>query len=190
MSPPTGAAAEKLPTIYVRRRYLPPLFFFFGFALLLLALGVGYRQQRFSPWFTVCGVAIAASLTCFTGYLLIDRRPKVVFTHAGIDVAVCRTGVIAWKDIVHVECFRVRDQGAVAIFLTPEAYQRLPVCQTDGRTPMFAHEAFAGPPVWFSDGALEYSAQELAAEIDARRRGERGPLTARLLRRKALQPRK
>jgi hypothetical protein len=137
-----------------------------------------WYAREWSLWFTVLALGIFGALACSAAALLFDRRPKIVMTHEAIEVVVCRSGPIRYREIVHVECFRTRDQESVALFITPEAQARLPVSR-DGALPVFAHEMFTGPPLWFSDGALDCCAADIAAELEARRRGATGPLTRR-----------
>lgn len=184
MSLSSGSGHEKLPTVYVRRRYLPPLTLCIGFAILLAGFSLGHYYQWMPALLGRCGIVVTAALSFFTGAQAFDRRAQIVFSHDGVELALCQASRIRWNDIVHVECFRVRGQAAVAIFLTPEALARRP-SESAHQMPVFAHEAFSGPPVWFTDEALEHSAAEIAAEIDARRRGVGGPITARALSRRA-----
>lgn len=181
MSSLLNNSQETLPTIWVRRRIGPPLTAGIALCLLLAVIVIASRQQKIAPVVAWTSGGVTALLAGFAAALAFDRRAKIILAHASIDVVLCSTGPIAWREIVEVECFRVRDCNAVALFVTPEAQARLP---TDGKLPVFAHEAFSGPPIWFTDASLEYTAEELTAEITARRRGAAGPITAKVLRRR------
>lgn len=166
-------------TIEVRPRLWSPLMHLTA-ALLLFAVSVWCGSTDRAPLW----VALLAGLASLVYAVLVvpqvlDRKAKLVFRRDGVDVAICRTGLIRYQEIVHVECFRVQQQSAVALFLTAEAQARLPPDAIDGRSPVLASEMFSGPPIWFADGSLDCTAHEIVAEIEARRRGETGPLTAR-----------
>jgi len=168
------------PTIAIRARWVPSLLQLLGGLALLGVSAVASVRQSLPPGVITLGWIGGGIMTCLAIVFLADRRPRALITAEGIDVKICRTGLIRWQEIIHVECFRLRDQDAVAMFLTADAQARLPCDHTPPGTPIFANEAFAGPPVWFGDGPLEYTARDIAAEITARRRGDVGPLTARL----------
>lgn len=168
------------PTIAIRARWLPSLLQLLGGLVLLGASALASVRHSLPPGVIALGLIGGGLLTCLGIIFLADRRPRALITAEGIDVKICRTGLIRWQEIIHVECFRLRDQDAVAMFLTADAQARLPCDNLPPGTPIFANEAFAGPPVWFGDGPLEYTARDIAAEITARRRGDVGPLTARL----------
>lgn len=125
----------------------------------------------------------SAAYGVVAGGMLVNRKPILVLDHNGIDVILRGTGLIRYSEIVHIDCFALHEQSAVAIFVSAEKQARLPVNVFDRHAPVFANELFAGPPIWFADGALDCTAAEIATEIDARRRGTTGPLTARKLRR-------
>jgi hypothetical protein len=171
------------PTIAIRARWFPSLLQLFGGLMLLGVSAWASLRQTLPPGVVTLGWIGGGIMTCLGIVFLADRRPKALITAEGIDVKICRTGLIRWQEIIHVESFRLRDQDAVAMFLTAEAQARLPCDNLPPGTPIFANEAFSGPPVWFGDGPLEYTARDIAAEITARRRGDVGPLTARLQRR-------
>lgn len=149
-------------------------------AALLLAVAVWCgKRGDLPPWVAMLVGLGSLVYGVVAGGMLLDRKPKLALYHDAVDVIVCGTGPIRYREIVHVECFRVQNQAAVAIFVTAERQARLPTDSLDGRTPVFANELFAGPPIWFTDGALDCTAEEIAVELEARRRGSTGPLTAR-----------
>lgn len=173
-----------LPVVCVQTRKSPAVCHLLA-ALALLGAGVWFSQRdEIAP---LLGAAISLGSVVYVAYaaaLLFDRRPRVVFRADAVELVICRSGLIRYQEIVHVECFRVQSQAAVAVFLTPEAHARLPAGSADNRTPVFANELFSSPPLWFVDGSLTATAPEIAAELDARRRGATGPLTARQLARR------
>lgn len=172
------------PTICVHSRKLPSVMHLLAALLLFtIALWCGQRGTMAS-WFTTLVALGSLGYAVVATSMLLDRKPRLVFRHDAVDVVTCRTGPIRYHEIVHVECFRVQTQTAVAIFVAPEVHARLPPISAASRTPVFASELFAGPPIWFADGALDATAQDIAAELDARRRGTTGPLTARTLSRR------
>jgi hypothetical protein len=159
----------------------------------LLLLGIGIEGQftaRFLPWLAYGLMAGGVSVALYAARWLLDRRPRLVIDVQGVDVLVvdsegltirtCRTGIVRYSEIVHIECFGKSERSIVALFVTAEALSRLPREATRSGTPVLANEFFAGPPIWFDDVLLEYSGSEIAAELVARRRGDVGPLTARL----------
>jgi hypothetical protein len=171
--------SAKLPTIHVRRRWLPPLVLCLIYTSFVVIFLVERYHERWSLWFTALGLTIFGSLAVYSGWYLLDRRPVVTIRHDGVDVAGNGTGFIRWHEIIHIECFRVQEQGAVALFVTEEALARLPPFAPDENLPVLVNCAFSGPPIWFSDGPLAYSAREIADELIARQRGVGGCLTAR-----------
>lgn len=168
---------HNVPTIAIRNRWRLPLLQTVGGAALAIVACEALRQHRLAAWLAGVCLAGAAATAALGAVLLADRRPRVILHREGVDVAVCRTGLIRWQEIIAVETFRIRSDSGLALFLTAETYARLPPPANHDRIPVFANEAFAGPPIWFSDAALEATAEEIAAEITARRRGDLGPLS-------------
>jgi hypothetical protein len=170
---------EHLPTIHVRLRKSPGVALLVG-GLLVVGIGLaGLWGGRFAPALAYGLMGGGGAIALVGLAWLCDRRPRVIINAQGVDVVTRRTGILRWNEIIHVECF-TSDQGQIALFVTAEALARIPREATRSGTPVLANDAFAGPPVWFGDGLLEYSAADLAAELIARRRGDAGPITARL----------
>jgi hypothetical protein len=182
--------SEPPPTIAVRTRKSPALALLLC-GMLLLGIGVeGHWSGRFQPWLTYGLILAGGAVGLYAVRWLLDRRPRVVINSQGVDVLIldadglsvhaCRTGVVRYNEIVHIECFGKSERSIVALFVTAEALARIPREAMRNGTPVLANELFAGPPIWFDDLMLECSAGEIAAELVARRRGDVGPLTARL----------
>jgi hypothetical protein len=176
----TGERSEQPPTIHVRVRRSPGLALLVGGALVLGIGFEGYLQGRFHHVFCFGLMGVGGMCVLIAVRWLFDRRPRVIINAQGVEVTACRTGLLRWSEIVHVECFSTAEQGGVALFVTAEALARIPSDATRNGTPVLANDAFAGPPIWFSDGMLEHSAADIAAELVARRRGDLGPITKRL----------
>jgi hypothetical protein len=184
MPAPLADMPARLPTIKIRARWGPPLAYLAGSAILLAVAICALVRDQWPTWLSSLAVVAATGAACYAAALVCDRRPKVILTGSGIEVALCQTGLLRWNDIIHAEHFHVRQHGALALFLTSEAQARVPRPTADSGTPIFANEAFAGPPIWFTDAALEYSAADILAEMEARRRGDPGPLTTRVQQRR------
>ena len=138
---------------------------------------------------TTLWMALAAVLAGGIGFALrsvVDRPARIIISPQGVEILSRRTGVLKWREIVHIEKFRHSTNGAVALFLTEDAAARLPP-QADRDGLVFAHPAMGAAQfhVWFSDAGLECSAELIAEEMEARRNGSTGPLTARAQRIKA-----
>ena len=179
-----GALGERLPTIYVREHRLP---FVAGLATMIAGLALLYF--RWPPTHENRLSIGAAFVVTVLGLIPVVRffrhKPKIVIRPQGFELIARRTGLIRWHEIVHIESFHVPESNssAVAIFLTAEATARLPRGAKDDQTLVFAGAAPELPQhhLWFNDALLEYSARDIARELEARRHGASGPLTAKVL---------
>jgi hypothetical protein len=137
---------------------------------------------------TVYWMVAAALLAGGIGFALrsvLDRPARIVVSDQGVEIASRRTGLLKWREIVHIEKFPHGGSGAVALFLTEEAASRLPP-QNDRDGLVYADPALGAAQyhVWFSDAGLDCTAEQIAAELEARRNGSTGPLTQRLARKR------
>lgn len=179
-----GALGESLPTIYVREQRLP---FYAG--LVTMAAGLALLYFRWPPTpenqLSICAAIVVTVLGLIPVVRFFRHKPKIVIRPQGFELVARQTGLIRWHEIVHIESFHVPESNssAVAIFLTADAVARLPRSAHDDRTLVFAGAAPELPQqhLWFNDALLEYSAHDIARELEARRHGASGPLTVKVL---------
>jgi hypothetical protein len=178
---PTDPRA-KLPAIAVRSRRLNPLVLAIVFGTLTAIFPFSPMYEAWSWWLRSAALGISGTLTILALWKLCDRRPWLVITTAGLEMRGRTT--LKWNEMVHIEVVRVprADFSSLAIFVTDEAAKKLP--PASDRDNLFMYAGVDAPMqqrhVWINDANLEYTAQEIASELEARRNGAGGPLTARV----------
>jgi hypothetical protein len=179
MSRLTQSRTQTAPHIAVRTRWFVPLLFTLG-SLVVVTMMV--NAPGFSWWFRGLAIVVFGCIGAIAARPLLDRRPWVEITDIGFQVR--GETPIRWHEIVHIQVFRIPriDCGAMAIFVTDEAAQRLTPPPADENIFLYADvpSPLQQRHVWLADNNLQYSARDIAAELEARRHGTTGPLTARL----------
>lgn len=170
----------ELPAIAVRSRWLSALMLAIIFGTLTAIFPFSTMYEEWSWWLRSAFLGISGTLAILALWRLCDRRPWLVITTAGMEMRGRAT--LKWNDMVHIEVVRGADFSSLAIFVTDDAAQKLP--PASDRDNLFVYAGVDAPlqqrHVWINDSNLEYTAQEIASELEARLNGTGGPLTARV----------
>jgi hypothetical protein len=176
---------SQLPEIAVRSRLIGSLLWAITTGTLAVLLLLPQVSGALAWWPRMGALAANGVVAMIALRNVLDRRPWLTITSTGFKLR--DKPAIRWHEIVHIEAIRVPRAacGAIAVFVTDEAAKKLPPARA--RDNVFMYAGIASPlaqrHLWFSDANLEYTAQEIAAELEARRGCAAGPLTARILKR-------
>lgn len=106
------------------------------------------------------------------------RMARIIIRTDGIDIVARQTGLLRWEELVHVSLFTIPPDGAdgLVVFVNETAAERLPPSSSSD-LPVFADASLGTKYVVLYGRELECSLRELRDEIEARCRGQTGPLT-------------